>query len=62
MQNALVIAATSPDIFAYHFMKGPGYMDLLAGEVIHIVKCMLIEVKLDQTQECYDQLPVLREN
>ncbi|KYN17050.1 hypothetical protein ALC57_10687 [Trachymyrmex cornetzi] len=39
MQNALAIAATSPDIFAYHFMKGPGYMALLAGEVIHMVKC-----------------------
>lgn len=62
MQNALSIAARSPDIFAYHFMKGPGYMALLAGEVIHIIKCVPVEVKIAQTQECYEQLPVIREN
>jgi len=62
MQNALAIAARSPDIFAYHFMKGPGYMALLAGEVIHIVKCVPVEVKLASTTECYEQLPVLRGN
>lgn len=62
MQNALAIATRSPDIFAYHFMKGPGYMALLAGEVIHIVKCVPVEVKLAQTQECYEQLPVIRDN
>ncbi|KAL6419631.1 hypothetical protein ACFW04_013716 [Cataglyphis niger] len=36
-QNALAIATQSPDIFAYHLMKAPGYMALRA-EVIHIVK------------------------
>jgi hypothetical protein len=25
LQNSLAIATQSPDIFAYHFMKGPGY-------------------------------------
>ena len=62
IQNALAIATRSPDIFAYHFMKGPGYMALLAGEVIHIVKCVPIEVKIAQTTDCYEQLPVLRGN
>ena len=62
LRNSLAIATQSPDIFAYHFMKGPGYMALLAGEVIHIIKCVPIEVKVGQTNECYDQLPVIREN
>ncbi|XP_077272765.1 uncharacterized protein LOC143903177 [Temnothorax americanus] len=62
MQNALAIAARSPDIFAYHFMKGPGYMALLAGEVIHIVKCVPVEVKLTHTEDCYEQLPVILNN
>jgi len=63
MQNALAITATtSPDIFAFHFMKGPKYMALLAGEVIYIVKCVPVEVKLTRTQECYDQLPVTQNN
>ena len=62
LQNALAIATQSPDIFAYHLMKGPGYMALLAGEVIHIVKCVPVEVKIARTEQCYDQLPVLRGN
>lgn len=62
LQNTLAIATQSPDIFAYHLMKGPGYMALLAGEVIHIVKCVPVDVKLMQTSECYNQLPVMRNN
>jgi len=57
MQNALAIAR-SPDVFAYHFMKRPRYMTLLT-EVIHMIKCVSIEVKLVQTTECYEQLPVI---
>ncbi|XP_039314963.1 uncharacterized protein LOC120359809 [Solenopsis invicta] len=62
LQNALAIATQSPDIFAYHFMREPGYMALLPGEVIHIIKCVPVEVRLAQTQNCYEQLPVLQEN
>ncbi|EZA46687.1 hypothetical protein X777_03446 [Ooceraea biroi] len=62
MQNALAIATQSPDIFAYYLMKGPGYMALLAGEVIHIVKCVPVEVKILRTSECYNQLPVTLKN
>lgn len=62
LHNSLAIASQSPDIFAYHFMKGPGYMALLSGEVIHIVKCVPVEVRIAHTDECYDQLPVMRDN
>jgi len=62
LQNTLAIATQSPDIFAYHLIKGPGYMALLAGEVIHIVRCVPVEVKIARTEKCYDQLPVLRGN
>ena len=58
MQNSVAIAAISPDVFAYHFIKGPGYI-LLAGEVIHIVKCVPVEITLARTFECYEQFPVL---
>ncbi|KAL6431965.1 hypothetical protein ACFW04_007415 [Cataglyphis niger] len=62
LQNALVIATQHlcPHIFAYHLMKGPGYMALRAGEVIHIVKCVPVEVRLARVEECHDQLPVKR--
>jgi len=62
LQNFLAITTQSPDIFAYHFMKGPGYMALLSGEVIYIIKCMFIKVKIAQTILCYNQLLVLRNN
>jgi len=62
LQNSLAIATHSPDIFAYHFMKGPGYMAVATGEVIHILKCVPIEVKIATLEECYDQLPVMRGN
>lgn len=62
LANSLAIATQSPDIFAYHFMKGPGHMALLSGEVIHIIKCVPVEVRVAQTKECYDQLPVIRGN
>ncbi|XP_025157199.1 uncharacterized protein LOC112589174 [Harpegnathos saltator] len=62
LQNALAIATQSPDIFAYHFMKASGYTSILAGEVIHIIKCVPVEVQVARTPNCYTQLPVIREN
>jgi len=53
----------SPDAFAYHIMQGPGYMALhWRSNILYIVKCVPIEVKLAQIQECYDQLPMIRDN
>ena len=43
-------------------MKGPGYMSLITGEVVHIVKCIPVEVKYCKTEECYRQLPIFRGN
>ena len=37
-------------------------MSVIAGEVVHIVKCIPIEVKYRKTEECYPQLPVFRGN
>ena len=57
--NALNIATISPHLLAYQIMGGPGYVSLLAGEVVHIVKCVQVEVKVRQTEDCYQELPVL---
>ena len=43
-RNTLSLATQSPYEFAYHLMKGPGYMSVIAGEVVHIVKCILVKV------------------
>ena len=44
-KNSLIIATQSLDEFAYHLMKGPGYMSIIAGEVVHMNKCIPIQVK-----------------
>ncbi|XP_071572624.1 uncharacterized protein [Temnothorax nylanderi] len=62
MKNALSLAIHAPDDFAYQIMKGPGYMAVISGEVVHIIKCTPVDVKYQQTQECYQQLPVSKGN
>ena len=39
-------------------MKGPGYMSVIAGEVVHIVKCIPVEVQYRKTEEFYLELPI----
>ena len=43
-------------------MKGPGYMSVIAKEVVHSVKCIPVGVKYRKTEECYLQLPIFRGN
>ena len=62
LRNRLAIATVAPDEFAYQIMKGPGYMAVLAGEVVHLLKCIPVEVKLAHVNECYTQLPVITGN
>ena len=60
-KNSLIIATQEPDEFAYHLMKGAEYMSIIA-EVVHIVKCIPIEVKFRQTDQCYLQLSINKGN
>lgn len=58
IQNTLSLAAILPDEFAYRLMKSPGYMAVTAGEAIHIVKCIPIEVTIRKTNTCHTELPI----
>ena len=62
LRNALSIASQAPDEFAYNLMKGPGYMAVVAGEAVHIIKCIPVEVKLEHGPRCYAELQVNRDN
>ena len=62
IKNSLSIAVISPDEFAYSLIKGPGYMSVVAGEVVHVVKCLPVEVTIDHGENCYNQLQVSRNN
>ena len=61
-RNTSTLATQSPDKCAYHLMKGSGYVSVIAGEVVNIVKCIPVEVKYRKTEECYLQLPIFRGN
>ena len=62
LKNSLTIATQAPDEFAFNLMKGPGYMAVVAGEVVHIVKCIPVEVIVEHGDYCYTELQVSREN
>lgn len=62
LKNALVLATQAPDDFVYFLMKCPGYMSIVAGEVMHVIKCVPMEVILRKDKEYYLQLPVTHEN
>lgn len=62
LQNTLSLATLTPDEFAFRLMKHPGYMAVNAGEAMHIVKCIPVEVVLRKTKECYLELPVTLRN
>ena len=47
LKNFLSTATQAPDEFAFDLMKGPGYMAVVAGEVVHIVKCVPVEIKME---------------
>ena len=49
--NALNLATINPELLAYYLMQSPGYVSLLAGEVIYILQCMKIEVNTRETEE-----------
>ena len=61
-RNTLTFATQSPDEFSYYLMTGPGYMSVISGGVVHIVKFIPVEVKYRITEECYLQLPIFRRN
>lgn len=58
LRNTLSFATLLPDEFAYRLMKEPGYMAVTAGEAIHVVKCIPVEVTARKTTVCYQELPV----
>ena len=62
IKNSLTLAILTPDEFSYNIMKGPGYMAVVTGEVIHIIQCVPVDVTVAHLNECYAELPVKRNN
>ena len=62
MKNTLILAAQAPDEFAYHLMKGLGYLSIIAGEVVYIIECIPIKIKYRKAGEFCLHLPIYRGN
>lgn len=62
LENALSLASIAPDEMAHRIMKTPGYTAIMAGEVIHLIKCVPVECRIRQTNVCYNELPVTHQN
>lgn len=59
----LTLAKLSPPEFAYDYFQKSGYTAVVHGEVIHLVRCSVVEVKLRNTPGfCYNQMPVSYKN
>ena len=58
LQNALTLSSIAPDEMAHRIMKSPGYTAVVAGEAIHLIKCVPVECKIRHTEECFAELPV----
>ena len=62
LKESLSLAHLAPDSFAFNLM-GPGYMAHLSGELVHIVKCLPVEVNVRENLDiCYLQIPVKHNN
>ena len=60
-RKTLTSATQSPDEFTYQLIKGPGYSSVIAGEVVHVVKCIQVKVKYHKTEEFYLKYQYLEE-
>lgn len=60
MRASLSLAANIPDEFAYQYMGRAAYTAIVAGEVIHMIQCIAVEVKIRQDCRCYTNLPIIR--
>lgn len=62
IKQKINLAYSSPEQFVFDLM-GPGYTGQLAGNVIHIIKCQPVEVKINPYPKiCTQDVPILYHN
>lgn len=62
LRGALRNVRDDPELFAQDVMKAPGYYAVIAGAVIHIVKCKPIKTTIRPTKERSQEIPVTYNN
>lgn len=62
LKTMLSLAYIAPNVFAYEYMRKPGFTAVQAGEVIHLVQCVPVPVTPRENTECTIEYPVLWQN
>lgn len=62
LRTQLNFAKMDPPAFAYSRTNKPGYTAVLLGELAFIIKCVPVEVKIRETSNCFNELPVTANN
>lgn len=58
MHSLISLARSNSEEFAWVYMKKPGYTAVTRGEVIYLIQCRAIKVKVIATDMCYQELVV----
>lgn len=58
LHSLISLARQNPEEFAWAYVQKPGYTAVLRGEVIYLIECIPVKVKVFQTHQCYQELPV----
>jgi len=62
LQNALSLSSIALDEIAFQIMRMPGFTAITAGKVIHLIKCVPVECRIQQINGCHNELPVTYQN
>ncbi|KAL7286450.1 hypothetical protein TKK_0019396 [Trichogramma kaykai] len=61
IENTLAIATLQPSELAYQILGERGVMAVPAGECVHFVTCLRVNLEIRKTKDCY-KIPVLHGN
>ncbi|CAB0043046.1 unnamed protein product [Trichogramma brassicae] len=62
IENALAIATLQPSELAYQILGERGVMAVPAGECVHFVTCLRVNLEIRDTNDCYNEVPVQHGN
>ena len=62
LRHTISLAITIPEQSGYLLTKKPGNLIFLAGEAVHLIKCVPVSVMYRETEFCYQELPVTYDN
>lgn len=62
LYNKLNVARYHPHTLGNLIDNEPGYMSVVAGEVMYVTKCQMVSVQVRKVHSCFNNLPILYNN